>query len=348
LSAPQPVVQDNLLIDARTGQQFVPRGINWTTFEYACAQGWGYSELDAMKLADPAQQVAAAIHSWNANTVRLPLNQDCWLGTRSAPVSDAHSSRNSAGYRAAVRAFVQALNAQGMVVVLDLQSRKVGSNGFGNVAMPDAESLIFWGEVAAAYASAPSVLFDAFNEPYSYYDQAHRLIFKLSWQCWRDGGCRVPAEVAPAKPSGAQYTAVGMTKVVAAIRGAGARQPILLGGLRYSNDMSQWLRYAPSDGQLVAAFHSYDFTQCAEPSCWDSTLAPLASRVPVLTSELGADNPTAGYVSDYLAWADRHNIGVLFWAWGNYAADPMALTSNDLGTPSAYGELARGWLRRSR
>jgi hypothetical protein len=333
-------VKGDLLIDKRSGEQFVPRGINWSSFEYACAQGWGYSALDTLDATDPAKAVASAIRAWNVNTVRLPLNQDCWLGTRSAPVTDVHPL-TAAGYRAAVSGFVEALNAQGIVVILDLQSRKRdGSNEFGNVAMPDAGSLVFWGQVASEYAADPSVIFDAFNEPYS-----RKPAFELTWQCWRDGGCKPPVEDDGEQVSGKTYTAVGMTQVVAAIRAAGARQPILLGGLDYANDLTEWLRYAPSDDQLVAAFHNYDKKNCASETCWDSVIAVVADRVPLLTSELGADAPTAGFVSKYLEWADSHRIGALFWVWGMDPNYEMALTATALGTPTAYGELAREWFQ---
>ena len=96
-----------------------------------------------------------------------------------------------------------------------------------------------------------------------------------------------------------------MAAVVREIRDAGATQPVLLGGLDYANDLSHWLDFAPDDDQLVASFHSYDFKDCADEKCWDAVLAPIADRVPVLTGELGAEDPLDGYVTRYLAWADR-------------------------------------------
>ncbi len=194
--------------------------------------------------------------------------------------------------------FVDALNAHGLVVVLDLHSRKrIGVPEFGNLAMPDAESLAFWRSVAQEYADHPSVMFDAFNEPYSRYDAADRLVFDLTWECWRDGGCAAPAEDDRSATTGrTTYAAQGMQAVVDAIRDAGAEQPVLLGGLDYANDLSRWLEFRPEDDQLVAAFHSYDFKECGTRACWDEVLAPLARTVPVLTSELGATDPLDGYV----------------------------------------------------
>lgn len=343
--AAQPVVVDGELVDERTGDAWVPRGINWSSFEYACAQGWGYSSLDAMGV-DPYATQAATIASWGADTVRLPLNQDCWLGTRGAPVSDDFAERTPVGYRTAVGAFVDALNARGLVVVLDLHSRKrIGSPEFGNLAMPDSESLAFWRSVATQYADRPSVLFDAFNEPYSRYDAADRLAFDLTWSCWRDGGCDAPVEDDRTAIRGrATFEAQGMTDVVEAIRGAGAEQPILLGGLDYANDLSRWAESAPEDDQLVAAFHAYDFKACGA-QCWDEVVGPLAERVPVLTSELGAEDPLDGFVEDYLVWAEARGIGSLLWVWAEFPGDPMALVEDLSGGPTPWGELAMAWMQ---
>lgn len=345
--APQPVVKGNEIIDARSDAQFIPRGVNWSSFEYACAQGWGLSTLDTLGGTDPADRQAAAIASWGANTVRLPLNQDCWLGTRGAPVSDQFEERTSLDYRASVRDFVTALNRRGMVVIIDLHSRKrIGQPEFGNVAMPDSESLSFWRSVAREYRANPSVMFDAFNEPYSRYDAVDNLVFDLTWACWRDGGCSAPIEDDQTATAGqVTYTVQGTAAVVEAIRDAGAPQPVLLGGLDYANDLSHWLDFAPDDDQLVASFHSYDFKECDDEKCWDDVLAPIADRVPVLTGELGATEPTDGYVTRYLAWADRHEIGSLFWVWADHPNDPMALVRNGVGVPTEYGLLARRYLR---
>jgi endoglucanase len=345
--APHPVVEDNRLVDARSGRDFVPRGVNWSSFEYACAQGWGLSSLETLVATDALSYEAAALASWGANTVRLPLNQDCWLGTRGAPVSDQFATRTAEDYRSAVAAFVTALNRAGLVVVLDLHSRKrIDAPEFGNLAMPDAESLAFWRSVAELFAGNPSVMFDAFNEPYSrYHDRQQRWIFELSWKCWRDGGCRAPVADDQTPTVGEPtYDVQGMQAVVDTIRDAGAGQPVLLGGLDYANDLSHWLEFKPDDDQLVAAFHSYDFKRCADPGCWDEEIGRLADSVPVLTSELGATEPTDGYVEEYLAWADRHRLGALFWVWADHGSDPMSLLREQGGKPTAYGRIARAWL----
>ncbi len=343
-AAAEPVVRDGRLVDARTGDPWVPQGVNWSGFEYACAQGWGYSGLDPLGEEAEAEQ-ATVLASWGIDTVRLPLNQDCWLGTRGAPVSDDFVERTPLGYRRAVDRFVEALNDRGIVVVLDLHSRKrIGSAGFGSLAMPDSESLAFWRSVASQYAARPSVLFDAFNAPHSRDDVRGAPVFELGWDCWAEGGCDVPVEDdrTPTKAGRATYEALGMDDLVATIRRAGAGQPILLSGIDRANDLAEWLASVPDDDQLVAAFHAYDDADC-DAGCWTEVIAPLADQVPVVTTELGATDPTDGWVEDYLDFAGEHGIGSLLWVWVERPGDPMALISDLDGTPTAWGELARTW-----
>lgn len=253
-SVPRPVVEGNRLVDARSGRELVLRGVTWSSFDYACAQGWGLSALDLLPGDDPdevAATEAAALATGGATTVRLPLNQDCWLGTRGAPVSDAHTERSPQDYRAAVTGFVDALTSAGLVVVVELQGRKVvGIPESVDLDVPDSESLVFWSSVAGAFRDRPSVLFEVLGSP-----------VLGDWRCWRDGRCAVPGQ--------------GMERLVRAIRDAGAQQPVLLPGPSGSSDLRHWRELAPADDQLVAVLHLDDADT-------DPDVVRLAEQVPVV------------------------------------------------------------------
>ena len=308
-TAPTPVVQGNRLMDSSTNTVFVPHGVNWPSFEYACWQGWGYSGTNS-----PAE--AAAMASWGINTVRLPLNQDCWLGLQGSP---AGSGRTAAGYRAAVHSWVSTLNAAGLVVILDLHSSApAGYTAHGQRAMADSQSVSFWSSVAGEFASSPSVMFDLFNEPYSRWNDATSTwAFDLGWNCWLFGGCQAPVEDDyTATLSGATYTVAGMQSLLNAVRAAGAAQPVMLGGLDYSNDLRQWLAARPpSDDQLVASWHNYPGQRCHTMSCWNSEIAPVAAVVPVIAGEFGQTDGGSAFLTTFMDWADAHGVGYLPWAW---------------------------------
>src|SRR6516225_12216455 len=66
-------VNGNRLVD-QNGTPMRLLGVNRSGTEYACAQGWGIFD-------GPSDSASArAIVSWEANAVRVPLNETCWLG----------------------------------------------------------------------------------------------------------------------------------------------------------------------------------------------------------------------------------------------------------------------------
>ena len=90
-------------------------------------------------------------------------------------------------------------------------------------------------------------------------------------------------------------------------------------------------KYEPSDPahQLAVSFHTYNFSGCNGRSCWNSTIAPLAGKVPVVTGELGESGCTDTYIDQYMPWADAHGISYLGWTW------------NSTGPPSNWSCSAR-------
>ena len=294
----QPAVSGNQLIDARTGETWIPHGVNWPDLEYACVQGWvpEHPENETQLMAD-----------WGVDVVRLPLNQDCWLGVDGAPTGEAGTAMD---YRALVQSRVDAVHAAGMAVILDLHwTGPAGVYAYGQRSMADAQSIAFWSSIAAEYADDPAVMFELFNEPFS-----RGVGTELSWACWRNGGCPVAVENDSEEPGGGTFPAAGMASLVAAVRATGATQPLLLGGLNYSNDLTGWLANAPDDDQLVAAWHNYPGQGCWT-ECWNTTILSVAAQVPVLMTEFGYVAGAPEAFDPTMEWADEHGIGYLPWAW---------------------------------
>lgn len=326
-----------------SGQVIRLLGVNHPSFEYACDQGYAYND-GHMDDAD-----AAAVASWNANAVRVPLNQSCWLGINGDPSNDQGPAEplTAAGYRQAVQAYVAALHAHGLYAILDLHWTGPGAEkADGQRPMPDAHSIDFWKSVATTFKSDPAVVFDLFNEPYSpaaVNDPAH----PVSWACWRDGGCQLPVSSDQTEPpSKTLYPAVGMQALVDAVRSTGATQPVLIGGLDYANDLTQWLTFRPSDplGQEAASFHNYQGKNCDNAGCWNSTIAEVAGQVPVVTGEFAQDIcAPSNFDEEYMTWADQHGVGYLAWGWWVLSPQEIAdagcsayyLLTDYNGTPAA-------------
>ena len=290
-------------------------GVNRSGLEYACVQGWGFSDgpTDAASIA--------AMRTWGIDAVRVPLNEDCWLG-----INGVKPQYGGAAYRAFVSGFVQRLHAAGLTVILDLHWNGPGTQpATGQQQMPDKDhSPAFWRSVARTFRTNRNVIFDLYNEPHD-----------VTWSCWRNG-CGPWA---------------GMQQLVNAVRSAGAKQPLMLGGLAWSNDLSGWLRWEPRDPlhQLVASFHLYNFNTCDTASCWQATVAQVAKKVPVVTGELGENDCAHGFIDTYMPWADAHGVSYLGWTWDtwNCNSGPSLISGYD-GTPTPFGDGFRAHLRRLR
>lgn len=335
-------VEGNRFVNG-SGQVIRLLGVNHPSFEYACHFGYAYND-GHMDDAD-----AAAVASWNANAVRVPLNQGCWLGINGEPSNGGGPPEplTAAGYRQAVQAYVAALHAHGLYAILDLHWTGPGAApADGQRPMPDAHSIDFWKSVAATFKEDPAVVFDLFNEPYSpaaVNDPAH----PVSWACWRDGGCQLPiSNDQTDPPSKTLYPAVGMQSLVDAVRSTGATQPVLVGGLDYANDLTQWLTFRPNDplGQVAASFHNYQGKACDNAGCWNSTIAGVAAQFPVVTGEFDQDVcAPSNFDEEYMTWADQHGVGYLAWGWWVLSPQEIAeagcsayyLLSDYNGTPAA-------------
>jgi endoglucanase len=321
-------ISGNHFVDG-TGQTIRLLGVNHPSSEYACVDGFGYND-EHQNGAD-----AAAIASWNANAVRIPINEDCWLGINGQP-SKSQKDLTESGYREAVESYVRELNADGLYAILDLHWTAPGEEvAAEQQPMPDAHSEAFWASIATIFKTNPAVVFDLFNEPFDPTDERSGEdkdpLDKVSWECWDKGGCDTIAYDVNNKgetvPTTTKYEVVGMQTLVNAIRSAGATQPVMVGGLNFANDLTQWAEHAPTDpaNQEAASFHNYMGPgKCDDLACWNSEIAPIAVNVPVVTGEFDEDNYTESqcptktpntFDQDYMSWADQHGVSYLAWGW---------------------------------
>jgi endoglucanase len=287
-----------------------------------------------------------AIADWQATAVRVPLNEDCWLGING--VAPAVSGQ---AYRDAIADYVTRLNNHGLVAILDLQwsdgyytggSCQLQANPGSAVClkpMPDASHApSFWSSVASTFRLNHAVVFDVFSEPFP--DRV--MSFQGSaWACWLRGGQSC---------TGFSYAVAGMQALVSAIRRTGASNVVMVGGINYANDDSGWLIYRPVDPDhaLAVSWHSYNFDACNNRACWDRQVAPVAGVVPIIAGEIGEDDCAHSYIDGLMTWLDSRGGSYLGWAWkaedarypcGDHnggKAGPALITSYD-GTPTGYG-----------
>ncbi|HVA90589.1 MAG TPA: cellulase family glycosylhydrolase, partial [Chloroflexota bacterium] len=115
-------VQGNRLVNA-SNQPVTLRGANRSGTEYSCLGGPNFADGPT----DAASVQAMA--SWGLNTVRVPLNEDCWLGINGVAVGGAI-------YQQDIKSWVDTLTQNGMYVILDLHwSAPGGARAVGQQPM---------------------------------------------------------------------------------------------------------------------------------------------------------------------------------------------------------------------
>jgi endoglucanase len=290
-------------------------GVNRSGSEFACVQGWGIFE-------GPVDDTAIdAMLDWGINTVRVPLNEHCWLA-----LDGSYWEFSGIRYQQAIAEYVERLTDRGMFVILDLHWTGPGTEKeTAQAQMPSREySVEFWWQVALAYRDNPRVIFDLFNEPYpdSHVDTPE------AWRCLRDGGtCR-----------GIDYEAAGMQELVDTIRAIAAPNLILVPGIQYGNTMTEWLDHMPVDpfGNMAAKWHSYHFNGYNTIEQFDEMLGPILQTVPLVAAEIGG---TPEHLQMVMEWLDAADASYLVWVW-NVWDDDYDLITDYGGTPtSPYGRV---------
>lgn len=304
-----------------SGHVFIPRGVGRMGTEYACRTAGVNTDFDG-----PVDQASvSAMLTWNVNSVRVPLNEDCWLGINGLPAN----GKTSVQYQSDIINWVNLLNQNGLVVILDLHWNNSGTNqSLDQQPMPDLDHApAFWTSVSNTFKSNSSVIFDLYNEPYT-----------TSWTCWKNGSTAANASPCTDVP----FAAAGMQMLINTVRATGATNILLLGGLAWANDMTGWLANKPTDtnNNLAASTHIYNFNACSNTSCWDSQIAPVAAQVPVIAGEIGENDCTSSFIDTLMPWFDAHGIGYLAWTWtvvnGTCPNSPILITDYS-GTPTGYG-----------
>ncbi len=292
-------------------------GVNRSGSEYMCVQ-------NATQIFDgPVDDAAlASIATWTANTVRVPLNEDCWLA-----INGVSAQTSGATYKKAISDFVDRILAHGMYAIVELHWTAPGTTlATQQVAMPDKDHAIaFWSDVAATFKDRGNVVFELFNEPFPDSNQDTA----AAWTCWQSGG------TCP----GINYQAAGMQDLLDAVRQAGAHNLVLLGGIEYSNSLSEWVAHAPTDPDknIAAAWHVYNFNGCSSTACYDKYAGVVAQTYPIVTTEIGEDDCSGAFITTLMGWLDSHQQHYLGWVWDTWGGC-LVLINDYGGTPAgAYG-----------
>jgi len=331
-------VSGNKILNA-AGQAVRLLGANYSQAEYACM-------LDGVTFyAAPNQALVDTWKKWGFTAIRIPLDENCWLGTNGLPIGGLTAAK----YQSDIKAFVDLLTANGIASIVDLHRSWPGTGTPGNqqTCMPDADhSPAFWTSVANTFKGNGSVLFDLFNEPCA-----------PSWSCWANGG-----NCGEDNQGTITYAAVGMKSLLATVRATGATNIVVIGGNQYAHDLSGWVANKPTDTltppQIMAAQHMYGDecgtnNACLTPSSQYGDIAAISASYPVIMGEFGGsygagpdENQGCGLAIPTAIMTFLNGLGQSYTAWnwnwngisGNCNNGDFPLTLNgNAGNPSPFG-----------
>lgn len=316
-----------------TGVDIDLHGVNRAGTEYACVQGWGIFDgpSDAASIA--------AMRSWHVNVVRIPLNEDCWLG-----INGLKPQYSGAAYRDAIVSYVSLLRQAGMYAELALTWGAPGA--YQATYQPDApdesHSPTMWASMATTFKGDPDVILSPWGET------------TTGWTCFMRTGCDDEATYGPGN---AYYETASMQQAVSVMRAKGYKGVIAVPCIDLANacgaidgtnyDGSTWLKSRPSDPdhQLIAEAHVYGKNVCDTVACFTSSMLPIVNTVPLIFGETGESydgtDCSSSYLSTFMHWADVHDVGYVVWTWDTLK-NCGALISSYSGTPySALGSWVR-------
>ncbi|HZZ88628.1 MAG TPA: cellulase family glycosylhydrolase [Caulobacteraceae bacterium] len=321
------LLQPKRFMDACAQEVFCERRLSAREWLYGRGRFAGHSALDVAQ-------------DWGSNTIRYNVDQ--------AALDPANPSY-SAAYADEIRSAVRLARNRGFVVILTLfdgrnkHAPQAWLASSPKTPLDDATTLGAAVALAKAYGQDRGVMLELLNEPWSPGPP------EQGWQLWLNGGVASQGRFA-----GQQF--VGVNQIIRAMRAAGAKNVILLQGLKAS------MKGFPGGvedplGQVAYSVHPFFGNGEPDKMDWDGNFGQFASSHPmvltawnVLTKQgwcgrWGVDKPR-----QFLSYLHAHHIGMMAFAldarhtavddFETGAATPSSLAA-DCQQNSAPGSLIR-------
>lgn len=241
------------------------------------------------------------IANWNSggttahsNVIRLDLYQGYWLS--SGPVTQIGS------YKQIINAIVYYAIQLGMAVILDLHWIESGYQ----TQMANQDSITFWQQVATDYASFGTVLFELYNEPYG-----------ITQDVWLNG----------------DSSYAGYQQLYDAVRGTGAQNVCIVGGLDYGYDLSFVNpNFCVNGTNIVYCSHPYNAKgqpgYAGGGGTFQQNYQGILGNFPLIFTEFGCNSKSYypnGYneiYSNILAFVNANKVHYSAFAWWVESGNP--------------------------
>ncbi|MCL4543767.1 MAG: glycoside hydrolase family 5 protein [Chloroflexi bacterium] len=259
-----------------------------------------------------------AARAWGANTIRFQLSE---------PGLDPRSSLYTAAYVTEIRSAVHMARQDGLAVILSLQDQP--PSGEANPwPMPTAETSRAWSVLAPLFKNDRGVMYELFNEPALPPNPT-------DWRLWAQGG------TVPPWRTHSTFQAVGAQSLIDQIRATGARNVIIVDGLRWAESLLGQPPLHDPAHELAYAVHPY-FGSWMKPNAvtaWNRNFGFMAAREPVIATEWSEHSSSKGCNARYPVLAKKlinylksHDIGVVGFAFDL----PGTIVTGWSYTPTTY------------
>ena len=315
-AAPALHVSGNQLVTA-AGATYRLLGVNRSSGEFACVQGNGH-----VGQGPPDQASVDAMKTWNIHAVRVPLNEECWLGTFDVPAASG-----GATYQQSVKDYVDLLVANGITPIVEMHWNYGVYTGTG-AGCSDAN------------ATCQKPMPDAQYAPTFWTQRGHRVQGQQRGRLrpvqralpgrgrqLGDATAAGPA-CATAAPAPASATrSPACSALVNAVRATGAtnvhhgRRPDLDQRPDPVADLQADRPGRQHHGRRGTRTTS---TPASPRPAGTARSAPVAAQVPVTAGEIGQNTCAHDYIDQVMAWADAHGVGYLAWTWNPWGCSAAA------------------------
>lgn len=211
---------------------------------------------------------------------------------------------NDDGYNNKLDQVIGWIKKNGAYVILDLQWQ---DTQIKIPRIPNSEAVQMWKKLAQRYKDDAAILYDIHNEAHD-----------VSIQEWR----------------------LRASEIVEGIQSVNPKALLLVSGLNWSSDVSEWARNPLPYSNIVYSVHVYPWL--GNKSAWNTKFGNYSDELPMFVGEFGGYSENITWGKELIAYLNQKQLGWTAWSW----VDDPHLTQENHTTPTEFGNLVKQILVR--
>ncbi|NOZ60301.1 MAG: cellulase family glycosylhydrolase [Calditrichaeota bacterium] len=211
---------------------------------------------------------------------------------------------NDEAYSSKLDQVIDWIKSLGAYVLLDLQWQNTQVR---IPPIPDSAAIDMWKQLAERYKDEPAVLYDIHNEAHD-----------VGISQWR----------------------ARASEIIEAIQSVHHRALILVSGLNWASDISEWAKNPLPYSNIVYSVHVYPWM--GNKNSWGQKFGNYSEQLPMFVGEFGGYAEHLDWGKELITYLRQKKIGWTAWSW----VDDPHLTQDDHVTPTEFGALVRSYLQR--